>query len=125
MELKINFDEASLKESALRATILKVAVDHLLVALTPEALAVFLEKTPADALRGISSAEIQIALRPYLTTIVAEYVAQPEVKAKMVAAAQQGIESAISEYPATLRGTIMDMAKKSFASALETKARYG
>ena len=125
MELKINFDEAKLQEETLRATLLKGVVDHLLASLTPEALAVFLEKMLAEALKGISSYQITDAMRPHFKAIVDAYVATPEVTSRINEAIHAGVDSAIGDYPATIRGAVFDMAKKSMLDSLTSKLRYG
>ena len=124
MELKVEFDEANLKEAALRATILKGAVGHLLSVLTPEALGVFLEKTLSEALKGIAPYEIQQAMRPYYEKIVSEYMSLPEVKARMEAAVRAAVDGSVSAYPAEIQSTIAGMAKKSFMDALHSKIKY-
>jgi hypothetical protein len=125
MELKIEFNEASLQEAALRATILKGTVAHLLSVLTPETLQVFLEKTLADALKGIASHEIQNAMKPHYEKIISEYVALPEVKARMEQAVRAAVDGSVAAYPAAVQAAIADMAKKSFMDALHSKIKYG
>ena len=95
MELKVEFNEAELKESSLRATILKGTVAHLLSVLTPEALQVFLEKTLADAVKGICSYDIQNAMRPHYEKIISEYVSLPPVKARLEAAVKAAVDGAV------------------------------
>ena len=124
MELKINFDESKLQEEALRATILKGAVDHIVSKLTPEALTVFLQKTLAEALKGISSYQIQEAVKPYTAQVLAIYIEQPVVKAQIEAAAIAGVNLAIAEYPEALRKAIVSIAGKTFLDALSNKLRF-
>jgi hypothetical protein len=125
MELKVEFNEASLQEAALRATILKGTVAHLLSVLTPEALQVFLEKTLSDALKGIASYEIQNAMKPHYEKIISEYVSLPEVKARMEQAVRAAVDGSVAAYPASVQATLADMARKSFMDALHTKIKYG
>ena len=125
MELKIEFNEAALQEAALRKTILAGTVDHLLSVLTPEALRVFLEKTLSEAIKGIASYEIQNAMRPHYEEIVREYVAMPEVKARLVAAVRAAVDGSLAACPETVRAAILDVAKRSFMDALSTKIKYG
>lgn len=123
MEMKIDFDAASLQEATLRATLLKGVVDHLLGKLTPEVLTVFLEKTLADALKGISSYEITTAVRPHLKTIVDEYLTIPEVHARVVASVHQGVDLAVTQYPEEIRKSLVDTALANFKRALQEKLR--
>lgn len=125
MELKVEFNEAELKESSLRATILKGTVAHLLSVLTPEALQVFLEKTLADAVKGICSYDIQNAMRPHYEKIISEYVSLPPVKARLEEAVKAAVDGAVAAYPASVQAAVSGMAMKSFMDALHSKIKYG
>jgi hypothetical protein len=124
-ELKIEFNEAALQEASLRASILKGTVDHLLSVLTPEALRVFVEKLLADTLKGISSYEIQCAMRPHCQAIIQEYVERPGVKAHMEEVLHASVDSYVDEFPAMITSTIMETARKAFMESLTNKLRYG
>jgi hypothetical protein len=125
MELKVEFNESNLQEAALRATILKGTVNYLLSVLTPETLRVFLEKTLADSVKGIASYEIQNAMKPHYEKIILEYVALPEVKARLEVAIKSAVDGSVAAYPATVQAFIADTAKKSFMEALQSKIKYG
>jgi hypothetical protein len=124
MELKIDFDEASLRESALRATLLKGAVAHIVSSVTPEAMAVFMEKVLADALRGIAGYDVQQAVRPHVKEIVDAYLAAPETRSRLEQAVRQGIDASINGLPEEVKKAVTAMAAENFRRALQSKLNY-
>lgn len=109
MKIEVEFDEKALQAESLKATILKSAVQNILDSLTPEAMAVFVEKTIAESLKGITSWDLSAALRPHTTKLVNEYVATPEVQARMTKAFREAVDEAL--------GTMPDLVKKEVAAA--------
>lgn len=125
MELKVEFDEKSLQSAALRATILKGAVDHLLTVLTPDTLKVFVEKVLAEAFDKISAWDMASAARPYVEKFVKEYMESPEVQERARCAARTAVDTALGKLPGDVANELATMARNEFRKAVEGKlGRY-
>lgn len=125
MEVKIDFNEKSLQEVALRDTILKGAIAHLMSALTPEALQVFVEKVLAQAFDKISNYDMCNALKSYVESYVREYMETPEVQERACRAAREAIDTALGKLPTEIASQLVEMAQSSFREAVKSKlSRY-
>lgn len=121
MKVEIEFDEKTLQAEAIKTTILKSAVENLLANLTPESIAIFVEKTLAESIKSITSWDLSNAVRPHATKLVNEYVATPEVQDRMKKAFHGAIDAALGTMPDLIKAEVASAAAEAFKRTLLDK----
>jgi len=107
-------------EEALRATIMKGTIDHLLAEMTPERMAVFADAWLAKVFTDLFShwrygGEVDAIVKPVLL----EQVKNPVFVARVQVAIQQGLDRAITELPDKIAKQITEAAMEQVKTRLQ------
>ena len=102
MEFKIDLNDRLAKdavESSLNKTIMAGAVSHILDELTPERMEVFVSAMLDKAFSEFRTWEIGKAISEEAKPILQKAVKTPEMRARIEAAVNAGIEKALADLP--------------------------
>lgn len=121
MELNVNINEKELQTEALRVTILKGAVDHLMASMTPELLRTFMEKVLQQAFDSITGWQMANAAKPYVEQFAKEYMELPDTQERVRLATRAAIDTALGKLPGDIAADLANLARNEFKRAVENK----